>query len=144
MRPRPPVACLCGCLRLVTVRKGKYATQRCQREHDYQRYIAAWLRGEISGVNPNWGDVSGYVRRYILERDGNQCVLCGWGERNPHTGTLPLVLDHIDGDSENTTEGNLRTLCPNCDSLTNTYKGANRGRGRKGRMKRYLSVKLDP
>lgn len=43
---------------------------------------------------------------------------------------IPLEIDHIDGNSENNSEENLRLICPNCHSLTATYKGANRGKGR--------------
>lgn len=49
---------------------------------------------------------------------------------NPFTNTLPLEIDHIDGNSENNSEENLRLICPNCHSLTETYRGANRGNGR--------------
>ena len=47
-----------------------------------------------------------------------------------HTNTLPLEIDHIDGNSENNSEENLRLICPNCHSLTANYRGANRGNGR--------------
>ncbi len=33
---------------------------------------------------------------------------------------------------------NLTLLCPNCHSLTKTYKGANKGGGRTYRKKYYL------
>lgn len=33
----------------------------------------------------------------------------------------------------NNKEENLLLLCPNCHSLTSTYKGANKGNGRPGR-----------
>ena len=35
----------------------------------------------------------------------------------------------------NNKEENLILLCPNCHSLTQTYKGANRNHGRQGRKK---------
>jgi hypothetical protein len=38
---------------------------------------------------------------------------------------IPLELDHIDGDIENNSIGNLRLLCPNCHALTPTYRGKN-------------------
>jgi len=41
---------------------------------------------------------------------------------------LPLILDHIDGDSFDHSPGNLRFLCPNCDSQLHTRGGKNRGR----------------
>ena len=40
------------------------------------------------------------------------------------------LFQHIDGNSKNNKEENLTLLCPNCHSLTKTYKGANRGNGR--------------
>lgn len=53
------------------------------------------------------------------------------GRKNPYTNTIPLEIDHINGDSEDNSEENLRLICPNCHSLTATYRGANRGKGRK-------------
>ncbi len=41
-----------------------------------------------------------------------------------------LEIDHIDGNSDNNSEENLRLVCPNCHSLTSTYCGTNRGNGR--------------
>jgi len=35
---------------------------------------------------------------------------------------IPLELDHIDGNSSNNILSNLRLLCPNCHSLTPTYR----------------------
>ena len=62
-----------------------------------------------------------------------KCSKCGWGERNPYTGMLPLEIEHIDGNYLNNDESNLLILCPNGHSLTSTYKGANIGKGRKNR-----------
>ena len=140
-----PKLCLCECGNLVNTRntaQALYASNQCQRNYEYRCFIRAWLNGEITGNARSAGrTVSQYVRRYILERDGHKCVLCGWSQKNPFTGTWPLVVDHIDGNSERTIPDNLRTLCPNCDSLTPTYKGANRGRGRAARRKQHLGVK---
>ena len=61
--------------------------------------------------------------------------MCGWAEINLITGTVPLVADHIDGNLRNNKENNLRLICPNCDSLTTTYAGLNRGNGRINRVK---------
>ena len=57
---------------------------------------------------------------------------------NPYTINSPLEIEHIDGDYRNNTESNLVLLCPNCHSLTSTYKGANVERGRKSRSKYYI------
>ena len=41
---------------------------------------------------------------------------------------LPVILDHIDGNSRDNRPEMLRYLCPNCDSQLDTRGGANRGR----------------
>ena len=57
--------------------------------------------------------------------------------KDPTSGKVPIELDHIDGNSENNSLENLRILCPNCHSLTPTYKSSNKGKGRKYRRERY-------
>lgn len=47
----------------------------------------------------------------------------------------------MDGNHENNNLSNLKLLCPNCHSLTKTYKGANKGNGRQHRMIRYYENK---
>jgi 5-methylcytosine-specific restriction endonuclease McrA len=77
------------------------------------------------------------IRKILIEMSGAKCQECGWDKINPHTGKCPIELDHIDGNSENNKLENLRLLCPNCHSLTSTYKALNKGRGRHNRMARY-------
>jgi hypothetical protein len=38
---------------------------------------------------------------------------------------LTLEVDHIDGDNKNNVRDNLRALCPNCHSQTDTWRGTN-------------------
>ncbi|MGW1213520.1 HNH endonuclease signature motif containing protein [Streptomyces sp. NPDC002499] len=73
---------------------------------------------------------SSRLKRAMRERDvPERCALCGiepvWlGE------PLPLEVDHIDGDWRNNRIGNLRLLCPNCHSTTDSYRG--RGKRKAG------------
>ncbi|MFQ6854080.1 HNH endonuclease signature motif containing protein [Streptomyces sp. 35M1] len=55
------------------------------------------------------------------------CALCSTGpiwRGRP----LPLEVDHIDGNWRNNQQQNLRLLCPNCHSTTDTYRGRGKRR----------------
>jgi len=121
----------------------KYCSNLCQSKYQHNSYIKKWKAGEVSGLQ-SLGIVSIGVKKYLRNKFGDKCVLCGWSEINIKTGKVPLVADHIDGNWRNNIESNLRLLCPNCDSLTFTYAGLNKGKGRKGRTvsKRANEAKL--
>jgi hypothetical protein len=110
----------------------KYCTNACQVEYQYSLYIQDWKSRKVTGLL-RIGVVSRHIKRYLREKFGNKCQLCGWSEVNIKTGKVPLVADHIDGDWRNNIESNLRLICPNCDALTSTYAALNKGNGRKNR-----------
>ena len=112
----------------------KYCCNRCQFIYQYNFYINRWREGKESGLQQSAGIVSRHVKRYLREKYGNKCCICGWSEINLKIRIVPLTADHIDGNWQNNREENLRLICPNCDSLTPTYKNLNRGKGRKNRL----------
>lgn len=63
-----------------------------------------------------------YLRRLMVTEYGipDKCVECGsgpvWRDK-----PITLQLDHIDGNNLNNTLGNLRIMCPNCHSQTDTF-----------------------
>jgi Zn finger protein HypA/HybF involved in hydrogenase expression len=70
--------------------------------------------------------------RTILKREfENKCFECGISEWRGFQ--IPLEVDHIDGNAGNNNFNNLRLICPNCHSITATWKGRNKGNGRAAR-----------
>jgi hypothetical protein len=73
------------------------------------------------------------LRRYILDLGvmPYECGICGqppeWNGKE-----LVLPMDHINGDPTDNRLENLRFLCPNCHSQTETFAGRNIGRATLG------------
>jgi len=111
---------------------GIYCCSQCQHEQSFKENIERWLSGKVNPVNTN-GLLRPWGRRYLFNLNNNRCSQCGWGKLNEITGKVPLEVDHIDGNFRNNKFDNLRLLCPNCHSLTSTYKNLNKGKGRVGR-----------
>lgn len=71
------------------------------------------------------------VTRHVIKRriinDGVLKKMCGICALNDEWNGKPLVLvlDHINGDSTDYRLSNLRLLCPNCNSQTETFSGRN-------------------
>ncbi|MBS1722698.1 MAG: HNH endonuclease [Armatimonadetes bacterium] len=60
----------------------------------------------------------------------NVCELCGQ-EPVWNGATLTLQIDHVNGDRLDNRLENLRILCPNCHSQTETFCGRNSMRGQR-------------
>jgi len=87
------------------------------------------LQEILSGLHPQYHT---YKLKHRLYEEGILepiCISCGLGSvwNGSH---IEHHLDHINGDSSDHTLNNLRILCPNCHSQTDTYTGKNKGNGR--------------
>lgn len=78
------------------------------------------LLGEIK-VNCTSGFKQSLLKSGIIIYECEVCNITEWKGIK-----ISLELDHIDGDTSNNVKDNLRYLCPNCHSITDTYKGKNR------------------
>lgn len=63
------------------------------------------------------------LKKLIVHEQSNKCNRCGLNSWNDKP--LVLELDHIDGNNKNNVRENLRCLCPNCHSQTDTWRGRN-------------------
>ncbi len=85
----------------------KYCSNQCQRNHVLNEVIAS---GKYTRCNAmTWHRKN---REYC-------CSECGINEWNGKS--LTLQIDHIDGNNQNNLIENLRWLCPNCHTQTDTW-----------------------
>lgn len=63
-------------------------------------------------------------RKRIIEQQNGCCNRCGISHWLSHP--LIIEIDHKDGDNTNNSRDNLEGLCPNCHSLTSTWRGRNK------------------
>jgi len=114
-----------NCGETITKRYNKYCSNKCQAELRAKERLERYLI-EDTFKCPN-KQLAPWLKAFIRERDG-KCVECGISAWNGNPITLDV--DHIDGDYRNNSQTNLRCLCPNCHSQTETYKNRNYGSGR--------------
>jgi len=112
--------------------KGKFCSKKCTIEHKRNIWIE---ESEKTGILPSLVK----ARYYIKNQQGHNCKICNretWNDK-----PIPLVLDHINGNSDDWRIDNLRYICCNCDAQTDTYKAKNKGNGRAYRRQRYAENK---
>ena len=105
---------------------GKYCSGKCQQSYKVNNLISEWLAGNDKGWKGKTRQIKPFVRRFMLKACNYACQKCGWDKRHP-VDNLPLVeVDHIDGNAENCSIDNLQVLCPNCHSMTPTFRNRNK------------------
>lgn len=72
-------------------------------------------------------------RKAMIRKHGLVCWICKLSEWMGRP--IPIQVDHIDGNSDNNSEENLRLLCANCHAQTDTFCGKNKGRYETSRNK---------
>lgn len=123
-----------GCTEtIIAASINKYCSRKCSKQGLRQEIVEKWLSAPEGLKNL---DSNSAIALHIKGLAEYKCTLCGWAKINRHTGRVPVQIHHVDGNPENNTIENLQVLCPNCHALTQSYKGANRGKGRKNRYQK--------
>jgi len=99
---------------------GRYCKKTCFHEHTKIKKIEKFLEGKLNDLAIR----KTTIRNFLIKRQGGLCLICG----NPpihNKKPIVFIVDHIDGNWKNNDEKNIRAICPNCNSQTDTFTGKN-------------------
>ncbi|HRZ18588.1 MAG TPA: HNH endonuclease signature motif containing protein [Methanofastidiosum sp.] len=134
-----PGNCL-NCNKKLEESKRKYCCRKCQHDFEWKEFCKIIEKeNKFKSYTTN-----AIPKKYLIEKRGHKCEICGITEWQGKP--VPLVLDHIDGNSDNWNIFNCRLICRNCDGFLPTFSGRNTGKGRftlrmKGKKERSLKNK---
>ena len=131
---KPVISCLSCSRTLPSCRPSvtKYCSRACMASHKYELRFRSWYECGQSFSNK-------VLRSFLETCRGYSCEVCGLSRWNGKD--IVLEVEHINGNSDDSSKENICLICPNCHSQTPTYKGRNTGNGRHLRMLRYKSGK---
>lgn len=111
----------------------KYCDNQCQGQHrskiTLEKNQELFTEGQLKS--------RAAIRKVITADKGYSCEICSISDWQGKK--ITLQVDHINGDPYDNSPNNLRLLCPNCHSQTDTFTSKNKGKGRWSRenLKRY-------
>ena len=117
----------------------KLCSNQCNSIYQHRIAYLAFLNNNENYSRGNYTPKC--FKDFFLEEQGNKCAICGvkpiWNNRK-----IIFVLDHIDGDASNNKRENLRLICPNCDSQTDTFKSKTKVSKRRNYMRTSIENKI--
>ena len=105
--------------------QAKFCSKECSGFFKRKSLVGKWVNGEESGSSKS-GVLKNCFRNFLIEQAENKCSECGWDTPNPKIGKPILTVDHIDGNWTNNSYENLKVLCYNCHTLTETFGALNK------------------
>ena len=116
-------------------KKNSLGLKKCHKEGRKVSFTKEQQRNSILSHRKNlmskpfeeWG--KRLRKDFLLEEQNGKCL---WCELDTWLGKqITLQVDHVDGNTDNNKRINLRLLCPNCHSQTETFCGKNSNSGKK-------------
>jgi hypothetical protein len=105
---------------LPSQRRGVYCSNKCQSEYQIkQRFENGIAWNKRMGI-------------YLKQIRGNRCEVCGITEHNGKP--LTFQIDHMNGNRMDNRYENLKVICPNCHTQTDTWGVKNVSDAGKKRM----------
>jgi hypothetical protein len=116
----------------------KFCSSKCSSEYSHKEAYRNFLENNEKYCNGHY--TAKNFKDFILKEQNNKCAICDspplWMNKK-----LVFVLDHIDGDASNNMRYNLRLICPNCDSQTDTFKSKTKHSKRRDYIRENIKKK---
>lgn len=111
------------------------------RNSSQTRFTQRVPLSDILVINSTYNRTHLKNRLYEANLKQRKCEMCGQGE-NWKGKKIALILDHINGISDDNRIENLRIVCPNCNATLDTHCGKNMKRKKPNVIKSGNQVRL--